>query len=123
MIMARKVTTLFIRDDAVNLLVVDGKRVDKWASAPLEAGLVSQGLVLDEARVAEKLKELFKLEKITMGRVIAGLSGHNSVYLFQLKELFKLFRHLGFIKDEPLADQTCLQWCASPLVHPLAIHY
>ena len=78
--MARKVTTLFIRDDAVNLLVMDGKRVDKWASSPLEPGLVSQGLILDEAQVAEKLKELFKLEKVTMGRVIAGLSGHNSVY-------------------------------------------
>lgn len=78
--MAKKVTTLFIRDDAVNLLVMDGKRVDKWASAPLEAGLVSQGLILDEAQVAEKLKEIFKLEKIAMGRVIAGLSGHNSVY-------------------------------------------
>jgi type IV pilus assembly protein PilM len=78
--MAKKVTTLFIRDDAVNLLVMDGKRVEKWASLPLEPGLVSQGLILDEAQVAEKLKELFKLEKVTMGRVIAGLSGHNSVY-------------------------------------------
>ena len=78
--MARKVTTLFIRDDAITILVMDGKRVDKWASAPLEAGLVSQGLILDEAQEAEKLKELFKLEKITAGRVIAGLSGHNSVY-------------------------------------------
>jgi type IV pilus assembly protein PilM len=80
MIMARKVTTLFIRDDAINLLVMDGNRVDKWASSPLEPGLVSQGQIIDEAQVAEKLKELFKLQKETMGRVIAGLSGHNSVY-------------------------------------------
>ena len=80
MIMARKVTTLFIRDDAINLLIMDGKRVDKWASSPLEPGLVSQGLIVDEAQVAEKLKELFKLQKAPMGKVIAGLSGHNSVY-------------------------------------------
>jgi type IV pilus assembly protein PilM len=80
MIMARKVTTLFIRDDAINLLIMDGKRVDKWASLPLEPGLVSQGRIIDEAQVAEKLKELFKLQKATMGKVIAGLSGHNSVY-------------------------------------------
>ena len=78
--MARTITTLFIRDDAINLLIMDGKRVDKWASSPLEPGLVSQGLIVDEAQVAEKLKELFKLQKATMGRVIAGLSGHNSVY-------------------------------------------
>ena len=78
--MAKKVTTLFIRDDAVNLLVMGGKRVEKWASLPLEPGLVSQGLILDQAQVAEKLKELFKLGKVGMGKVIAGISGHNSVY-------------------------------------------
>ncbi len=86
--MAKRVITIFIRDDAVNLLVMEGKRVEKWASLPLEPGLVSQGLILDEAQVANKLKELFKLEKVTMKRVIAGLSGHNSVYrIITLPEL------------------------------------
>jgi len=86
--MAKKVTTLFIRDDAINLLVMRGERVEKWASSPLEPGLVSQGLVVDEAQVAEKLKELFKLQKVGMGKVIAGISGHNSVYrIITLPEL------------------------------------
>ncbi len=86
--MAKEVITLFIRDDAINLLVMDGRRVGKWASLPLEPGLVSQGLVLEEAKVATKLKELFKMEKIAMGKVIASLSGHNSVYrLITLPEL------------------------------------
>jgi type IV pilus assembly protein PilM len=86
--MAKKVTTIFIRDDAVNLLVMVGRRVEKWASLPLEPGLVSQGLILDEAQVGEKLKELFKLAKVAMGKVIAGLSGHNSVYrIITLPEL------------------------------------
>jgi len=86
--MAKKVVTLFIRDDSVNLLVMAGKRVERWASLPLEAGLVSQGLVVEEAQVANKLKELLKLEKIAAGRVIAGLSGHNSVYrIINLPEL------------------------------------
>ncbi len=78
--MAKKVTTIFIRDDAVNLLVMGGRQVEKWASLPLEPGLVSQGLIVDEAQVANKLKELFKLEKVATGKVIAGLSGHHSVY-------------------------------------------
>lgn len=78
--MAKEVTTLFIRDDSINLLVMRGERVEKWASSPLEPGLVSQGLIVDEAQVAEKLKELFKLQKESMGKVIAGISGHNSVY-------------------------------------------
>jgi type IV pilus assembly protein PilM len=86
--MAKRITTLFIRDDAVNLLVMGDMRVEKWASLPLDPGLVSQGLILDEAQMANKLKELFKLEKVATGRVIAGLSGHNSVYrIMTLPEL------------------------------------
>lgn len=86
--MAKKVTTLFIRDDAINLLVMRGERVEKWAVMPLEPGLVNQGLIVDEAQVIAKLKELFKLQKIGMGRVIAGISGHDSVYrIITLPEL------------------------------------
>ncbi len=86
--MAEKVTTVFVRDDAVNLLVVEGKGVKKWASLPLEPGLVSDGLVVDEDRVAEELNKLFKLTKIETRRVIAGLSGLNSLYrLISLPEL------------------------------------
>ncbi len=86
--MAKKVTTIFIRDDSINLLVMHGERVEKWAIMPLEAGLVSQGLIVDEAQVVEKVKELFKLQKLGMGKVIAGISGHDSVYrIITLPEL------------------------------------
>jgi type IV pilus assembly protein PilM len=86
--MATKVTTLFIRDDAINLLEVEGRRVRRWASLPLEPGLVSQGLVLDEDRVAEEVGKLFKLAKIKEQKVIAGISGLNSLYrLISLPEL------------------------------------
>lgn len=86
--MAKKVTTIFIRDDSINLLVMRGERVEKWAIMPLETGLVSQGLIVDEAQVVEKIKELFKLQKLGMGKVIAGISGHDSVYrIITLPEL------------------------------------
>ena len=86
--MAKKITTLFIRDTAINLLVMKGMEVQKWASLPLEPGLFSQGLVHDEAQVAERLKELFKLANVTTTRVIVGLSGLNSLYrLLSLPEL------------------------------------
>ena len=78
--MAKKITTIFIRDDSINLLEMHGERVEKWATMPLETGLVSQGLIVDEAQVVEKIKELFKTQKLGMGKVIAGISGHNSVY-------------------------------------------
>jgi len=86
--MAKEVTTLFIRDNAVSLLVVEGKRIKKWASLMLEPGLVDQGLVLDEEQVADKVKELFKLAEAKTTKVIAGLSGHNSLYrLITLPEM------------------------------------
>jgi type IV pilus assembly protein PilM len=79
---------LFIEDSAVKLLVARGQRVEKWAKLPLEPGLVSDGLILDEAKVAGKIRELFKLQKVGARTVVAGLSGFNSVYrLISLPEL------------------------------------
>jgi len=78
--MAKRVTTLFIRDTNINLLVMNGEQVEKWASLPLEPGLVSQGLIVDEAQVADKVKQLFKETGVKASKVITALSGHDSLY-------------------------------------------
>jgi type IV pilus assembly protein PilM len=78
--MAKRVTTLFIRDTAINLLVMKGGKIEKWASSPLEPGLVSEGLIVAEEQVADQVKELFKQEKTKMNKVIIGLTGLNSLY-------------------------------------------
>ncbi|MHC1578120.1 MAG: pilus assembly protein PilM [Dehalococcoidia bacterium] len=78
--MAKKVTTLFIRDTDINLLVMKGTQVAKWASLPLEPGLVSQGLVVDEEQVADRVKQIFKETKAKKDKVIIALSGHDSLY-------------------------------------------
>jgi len=78
--MAKQVTTLFIRETGINLLVMKGRQVVKWASSPLEPGLVSQGLILDEDLVAEKVKQLFSQHKVKTNKVITGLSGFDSLY-------------------------------------------
>ena len=86
--MAKKVTTLYIDDINIRLLVAKGKRVQKWARLPLEPGLVRDGVIIEEDQVVEKLKELFKLTSVSPGDVIAGLSGLNSLYrLITLPEL------------------------------------
>jgi len=86
--MAKKVVTLYIDDISIRLLVAKGKRVQKWARLPLEPGLVTDGVIIDEAQVVDKLKELFKLTNIAPSEVIAGLSGLNSLYrLITLPEL------------------------------------
>ncbi len=78
--MAKKATTLFIRDNSINLLVMKGRQIDKWASTSLEPGLVSQGLIVDEDGVAELVRQLFRQEKVSTDRVITALSGHDSLY-------------------------------------------
>ena len=59
--MAKTVTTLFIRDTSINLLVMKGNQIEKWASSPLEPGLVSQGLIVDEAQVADQGRKQTRL--------------------------------------------------------------
>ena len=78
--MAKRVTTLFIRDTAINLLVMKGDQIENWASSPLEPDLVSEGLIINEDQVAEQVRELFKQEKAKMNKVMIGLTGLNSLY-------------------------------------------
>jgi len=86
--MAKRVTTLFIRDTSIDLLVMKGEQVDKWASSPLEPGLVSQGLIVDEAQVADKVEQIFKETGAQKSKVITALSGHDSLYrIITLPEL------------------------------------
>lgn len=80
--------SLFIEDTAIKVIATKGRRVEKWGSVSLEPGMVSDGLILDEAQVAEKIKELFRQQKIGAKKVTAGLSGLNSIYrLTSLPEL------------------------------------
>jgi len=86
--MAKRITTLFIRDTSIDLLVMKGEQVDKWASSPLEPGLVSQGLIVDEAQVADKVEQIFKETGAKKSKVITALSGHDSLYrIITLPEL------------------------------------
>lgn len=86
--MAKKVTTLFIRDTGISLLVMKGSQVEKWATLPLDPGLVNQGLIADEAQVAEKIEQVFKETKAKKKKVITALSGHDSLYrIIALPEL------------------------------------
>ena len=70
-----RVVTLYIDDGILRLLVAKGKKVKKWADLVLEPGLVKGGVVVDEAEVAAKVKELFKALGVRTKKVIVGLSG------------------------------------------------
>lgn len=75
--MARKTVTLYVDDTSLRLLVVRGRRIKKWADSPLEPGLVKNNIVIDEAEVAARVKQLFKTQKVGTKKIIVGLSGMN----------------------------------------------
>ncbi len=88
------IVTLYIEDADIKLLVTRGKQVEKWARLLLEPGLVRDGVILDETQVADRIKELFELQKVRAKRVIVGLSGLNSIFrVISLPELPQAILH------------------------------
>jgi len=73
--MAKKMVTLYIDDTSIRVLVAHDKRIKKWADLPLEPGLVKNGVVLKEAEVTAKVKQLFRVRKIRAKKVIISVSG------------------------------------------------
>ena len=73
--MVKTIVTLHVDDTSIRLLVAHGKRLKKWADMPLEPGLVKGGVVIKEAEVATKIKQLLKAQKVGANKVIVGLSG------------------------------------------------
>ncbi|GAG99320.1 unnamed protein product, partial [marine sediment metagenome] len=62
-------------DASIRLMVTHDNRIRKWADLPLEPGLVKNSVVIKEAEVAAKIKQLFKDRKVKVKKVIVGLSG------------------------------------------------
>lgn len=73
--MVKKIVTLYIDDTSIRLVAAQGKQIKKWADSPLEPGLVKNGVVIEEAEVATRIKHLLKAMKIKAKRVNVGVSG------------------------------------------------
>jgi type IV pilus assembly protein PilM len=86
--MAEKVMTLYFEDSAIKLLVTRGRKAEQWESVHLEPGLVVGGVIVNETKVAEKIKEVFSGVKGSgmggfvsgRGKIIVGLNGRDSLY-------------------------------------------
>jgi len=76
----RGVTTLYIDDTSLKLLVAKDNEVKKWATLPLESGLVKDGLIVERTAVADKIKEFFKAQKVGRSKVITCLSGLHCLF-------------------------------------------
>jgi len=73
--MARKITTLYINDTSIRLMVTRGKRISKLADVPLDLNLADVSDKVKKAELSTKIKYLFKTNKVNAKKVIIGLSG------------------------------------------------
>lgn len=71
----RRLTSLYIDDTSLRLLVTKGRHAIKWAEVPLKPGLVSEGVVTDPDAVADIICQVFREKKIRGKQVIASMSG------------------------------------------------
>jgi len=72
---ARKITTLYINDTSIRLMVTRGRRISKLADAPLDMSLADTSDKVREAELVAKIKQLFKVHKVKAKKVVIGLSG------------------------------------------------
>ncbi len=77
--MTKKIVTLYVNDTSLRLMVTDGNQIKEWAELPLEPGLVENTVVIKEAEFVDKVKQLFKLRKITTKKIVVAISGFHSL--------------------------------------------
>jgi type IV pilus assembly protein PilM len=78
--MSKKLTTLCIEDNEIKLLVSTGTVVEKWATMDLDSGMVNEGIIMQEDAVAERLKSLAAENGVSGAKVVASISGQNSIF-------------------------------------------
>jgi Tfp pilus assembly PilM family ATPase len=61
--------TLDVSANTIRILSVKGRRVKKWGSMPLPAGLVRDGHILDTKAVGAAINALFKSTGVPKKRV------------------------------------------------------
>ena len=62
--MASNVTTLYINDTSIRLMVTRGKRITKLADVPLDTSLSNVTTEENEAELVTRIKNLFKRGKV-----------------------------------------------------------
>ena len=78
--MAREATAIYIDDTSIEVMSVSGRKARKWASTPLDPGLVRDGVILHQQEVAKVVRRLWSEGGFSGSRVVAGISGINCLY-------------------------------------------
>ena len=97
--MATKNITVDVDTTAVRVLETRGNRVHRWATAPLEAGVVSEGVIQDAAALGGQLKRLMVDNGIS-GRVVTLSIGG----LYSVCRLLELRPQTGMTLEQAIED-------------------
>lgn len=73
--MAKKIVTLYIDDASIRLMVTSGRQIKAWAESPLEPGLVANNVVVNQAEVTNRIKQLLATQNIKARKISLGISG------------------------------------------------
>lgn len=73
--MAKNITTLYIDDTIIRLMVTKGKRISKVADVPLDINLFDASAEDKKAELINKIKHLLAMNKIKNKKVVIGISG------------------------------------------------
>ncbi|MBI2872828.1 MAG: pilus assembly protein PilM [Chloroflexi bacterium] len=77
--MPPRVVTVDIDSTTVRMLQLQGNRVERWASAPLDEGMVENGTILNPSLLGERIRQLRRTSDITGTEVVASVNGLFSV--------------------------------------------
>jgi Tfp pilus assembly PilM family ATPase/Tfp pilus assembly protein PilN len=118
--MSSTVTTVYIDDSNIRLLVMRGKKIKRRATLPLEPGLVEGSVVIKEDETAARLKQFLREKGIKAKKIVAGLSGlHNLTRPIQLPKLPQSLMAEAVLREVkrvlPISmDQFYVMWQAIP---------
>ncbi len=77
--MAKKITSLYINDKSIRLMVTSGRKINKLAEVPLDIDLENVSDEDKELELVEKIKHLFSANRINPTGFIFGMSGLHSL--------------------------------------------
>jgi type IV pilus assembly protein PilM len=77
--MWNETVSLYIDDSSLRLMVTQGQHIKKSASLKLEPGLVKGSIVIQEAEVAARIRQLLKSQKVNTRKIILGFSALHSL--------------------------------------------
>lgn len=118
--MAKRTVTLYLDSRSIRVMATTGNNIRMWASAPLEPGLVEDGLVVDEDEVAERISRLFAENDLEKKDIVLGITGLRSftmaVDLPQLPANIlaeALMRECGRVLPVPM-EELYVSWMTLP---------